>query len=241
MLQNSNLQFTNATKLNDPFDCFPDLIDFSNVAPIGQYQYIPPQVVSSVRHSKHDNYHNEAWVCSLSKVYDSLLMWSYYNKHHGICIGLDRLKTRDSLSRIPCQLINGAIELDVKYTDIRKKPDYFHDNKDFFRYQLSTKASDWKHEKEVRFVLMDPSYTFARMELPFCPKEGKTVDYKELRAYPIIGRDCFVSLYLGVNINENQRMLIIDTAQNLNPDIKIYQMTIDPKAFRLRAEEITEQ
>lgn len=31
MMYNSNLQFTNATQLNDPFDCHPSLIDFSNV------------------------------------------------------------------------------------------------------------------------------------------------------------------------------------------------------------------
>ena len=31
MLYYGNLQFTNATQLNDPFDCHPSLIDFSNV------------------------------------------------------------------------------------------------------------------------------------------------------------------------------------------------------------------
>ena len=31
MLHYSNLQFTNATQLNDPFDCHPSLIDFSDV------------------------------------------------------------------------------------------------------------------------------------------------------------------------------------------------------------------
>lgn len=30
MLHNSNLQFTNATRLNDPFDCHPALFDFSH-------------------------------------------------------------------------------------------------------------------------------------------------------------------------------------------------------------------
>ena len=30
MLKRGNLQFTNATKLNDPFDCHPALINFSN-------------------------------------------------------------------------------------------------------------------------------------------------------------------------------------------------------------------
>ena len=31
MLTDSNLQFTNATRFNDPFDCHPALIDFSHV------------------------------------------------------------------------------------------------------------------------------------------------------------------------------------------------------------------
>ena len=31
MLGNQNLQFTNASQLNDPFDCHPKLIDYSNV------------------------------------------------------------------------------------------------------------------------------------------------------------------------------------------------------------------
>ena len=31
MLSNGNIQFTNATKLNDPFDCHPSLIDFSQI------------------------------------------------------------------------------------------------------------------------------------------------------------------------------------------------------------------
>ena len=30
MLYNKNLMFTNATQLNDPFDCHQNLIDFSN-------------------------------------------------------------------------------------------------------------------------------------------------------------------------------------------------------------------
>lgn len=31
MIGNRNLQFTNASQLNDPFDCHPKLIDYSNV------------------------------------------------------------------------------------------------------------------------------------------------------------------------------------------------------------------
>ena len=38
MLQGSNLQFTNATRLNDPFDCHPALFDYSN-APTNKYDW----------------------------------------------------------------------------------------------------------------------------------------------------------------------------------------------------------
>jgi hypothetical protein len=31
MIGNQDLQFTNASQLNDPFDCHPKLIDYSNV------------------------------------------------------------------------------------------------------------------------------------------------------------------------------------------------------------------
>lgn len=31
MLEHHNLQFTNATKFNDPFDCHPALFDYSKV------------------------------------------------------------------------------------------------------------------------------------------------------------------------------------------------------------------
>ena len=40
MLHNSNLQFTNATRLNDPFDCHPSLFDFSN-APANENNWPP--------------------------------------------------------------------------------------------------------------------------------------------------------------------------------------------------------
>lgn len=38
MIGNQNLQFTNASQLNDPFDCHPKLIDYSNVPDTKLYQ-----------------------------------------------------------------------------------------------------------------------------------------------------------------------------------------------------------
>lgn len=41
MIGNQNLQFTNASQLNDPFDCHPKLIDYSNVPESNLQGWIP--------------------------------------------------------------------------------------------------------------------------------------------------------------------------------------------------------
>ena len=41
MIGNQNLQFTNASQLNDPFDCHPKLIDYSNVPNTKLQGWIP--------------------------------------------------------------------------------------------------------------------------------------------------------------------------------------------------------
>ena len=47
MLEHHNLQFTNASKFNDPFDCHPALFDYSH-APVHKNNW-QPDVASSLR------------------------------------------------------------------------------------------------------------------------------------------------------------------------------------------------
>ena len=247
MLSNSNIQFTNATKLNDPFDCHPSLIDFSNV-PEKQMKVWGQELVMKAESSQFEQHRNGTWLCSLSKVNSSLLMWSYYSNHRGVCIGLDMEKTRKYLSMIMCTVFIGALEFDVQYKDIIEKPDFFKEKNDFdlLRYQLSTKAKEWEHEQEVRLVLINPTPAIipnhscmVTMALPYEPKDKtKAVDWREVRAYHKICSECFESVYLGVNIDEDKRNQIIEAAKNLNPEIKIYQMNVDADAFRLHTEQI---
>ena len=246
MLHNSNLQFTNATRLNDPFDCHPALFDFSH-APEYPNNWPPKDFMLEKVKSDTENLRNSAWICSLSKIHDSLLMWSYYGNHKGVCVGLDMERVNKYLSRILCG-IYGAMEMEVQYRDVIDKPDYFRDAKDFFSYQLSTKAKAWEHEQEVRLLLIDPipdgasgHPCFAPMALPYKPKSKKeAIDWKEVRAYPHLGGECFDSLYLGIKIDLEKRERIIAEARKCNPAINIDQMTIDPDAFRLKEELIRE-
>jgi len=228
MLQGRNLQFTNAMCLNDPFDCHPSLIDYSN-ANNRDAQVWGKKIVEEIESSRARNQRDNTWVCSLSKNHNSLLMWSYYNGHKGVCIGLDREKTIACLSHITQSIYIGAQEMEVQYKDIIEKPDYFHDFIDDIRYQLSTKAKDWAHEQEVRFVLIDPWPS----QVPHHPA---FIDFRDSHAYFEISSECFESLYLGVKIGKEDREKLIKAARKTNPEIKIYQMTTDPKAFRLKEE-----
>ncbi len=237
MLKSGNLQFTNATKLNDPFDCHPALINFSNV-PKEACKAWSADDIAWLMSSKFQRNRDKAWICSLSKNHDSMLMWAYYGNHKGVCIGLDMDKAKQYLDNIQCSVFRGALEFDVQYKEVIEKPDYFHERIDYYRYQYSTKAKEWEHEQEVRLVLIEPSIAFTPMALLNDPKEGEITDWKEVRAYPKIGGECFDSLYLGIKIDEDKKAEIIKTALTLNSDIKMYQMKIDPKAFRLKEKQI---
>ena len=236
MLSNGNIQFTNATKLNDPFDCHPSLIDFTQV-PTERAKPWGKEAIMDLESNRFERYRDNTWLCSLSKNYDSLLMWSYYNCHKGICIGIDMEKADKYLSRIRGSIILGYKKIEVQYKDIIEKPDFFKRKQDLWSYQLSTKAKDWEHELEVRLVIVDPSRIFPH----YVPKEfqeKEIIDYKEIRFVPKLGGECYDSIYLGVNIDDEMRNKIINAAKNLNPDIKIYQMKADANAFKLQTEPI---
>lgn len=237
MLENSNLQYTNAAMFNDPFDCHPSLIDFSNVPP-ELCKAWGPEVIEKVRSDSYRRLHNRAWVCSLSKVYDSMLMWSYYTYHTGVCIGLNLEKVSKHLNPMLGQIVYPE-GMEVDYRDIIQKPDFFNEGKDYWRYQLCTKGKAWEHEQEVRLIILDPMQFCMRASYPSKYKDKTDpIPWNEVRFYLPIKGDCFESIYLGIKIDEENKNAIIDLARKLNPNIKIYQMQPDPEAFRLVPKEI---
>ncbi len=233
MLENSNLQFTNATKFNDPFDCHPALFDYSNIPTIKLNPYFA-EFMKKKGKSDMWRLRNSTWICCLSKVWDSLLMWAYYNNHKGICIGLNI----DAVIKCCQHLFLGTFPPDafeVQYKDILQKTDYFKDYNSWIDL-WTTKAKEWEHEQEIRLIAKDPVWIYGGRTIPDEFKKDEIVDWKEIRHYPPLSADCFESVYLGVNIFHQDRDKIIKTARELNPEIKIYQMTIDPEGFKLKEE-----
>ena len=155
--------------------------------------------------------------------------------------GLIQKKADKYLSQLWNGFDIGVKKLEVQYKDILKKPDFFHDhdNGQFFDYQLSTKAKAWEHEQEVRLLLNNPHPSLVPCEFqPKTKNRKRNSDIKDLRFYPPIGGECFCSLYLGINMAEDKQNEILKVARWLNPEMKIYKMTVDPDAFRLKPEPI---
>ena len=235
MIGNSDLQFTNATQLNDPFDCHPSLIDHEkNIdenSPWPKEWLLEKEVLDST------NLRNDTWLCSLSKIYDSILMWAHYcYGHKGLCIGLDIEKV---LNNIPDLFaLAGVLDFEVQYQDIIQRPS---GGISPWHYQLSTKAKDWEYEQEVRLIAENPTGMYAafteQQEKETDP--NKIWDWKKIHQYMPLKGECFESIYFGISTLEEDKVKIINHARkHLNPNIKIYQMTVDENAFRLKAEEI---
>lgn len=227
MLSNCNIQFTNATKLNDPFDCHPELICDVKEPPFATYETAMALLNAGVKISEFgytpSQYRELTYVCSLSKIFDSILMWSYYTKNHqGVCIGVDMPELNKCFK---------FIDFYVEYPEKLTKYSWAAGTTmRAFKHQLATKAPDWRHEKEVRLLLHPepPSSLSALLEM-------SRVDHYRRR--PIRGT-CFNSIYLGVNMSDKDKTEIIQLAQKLNPSVKIHQMMVNPTAFKLDSIEI---
>ena len=238
MIGNSNLQFTNASQLNDPFDCHPNLIDYSNIPDQMTNGWIPKEWLKEKEENDALNLRNDTWLCSLSKVHDSLLMWSHYcYNHHGLCIGLDIDKVKECTPPLLGFIQASIVELEVQYQDILKRPDCSHLGIIAWHYQLATKAKAWEYEQEVRLIIEKPSPHLAALTSDQAKrsKHKETLDWKEIHHYIKLTGECFNSIYFGINADAAEKEKIVNFAQTkLNPNIKIYQMQVDESAFLLK-------
>lgn len=240
MLANHNLQFTNASQQNDPFDCHPNLIDYSDVPESfcqGKPEWVQEQEEKDAMYRRDDT-----WLSCLSKVNDSLLMWSHYCRNHsGICIGVDIDKV---LANVPSMFgvnFERPYLYEVQYQKIIQRPNAYKSWEDVLRYQWSTKAEDWIYEEEMRLVMENPNPWYAMMskEQRECEERGEEIDWKEIKFYLPLTGDSFESIYFGVKTDVAAKDKIINFARTkLNPNIKLFQMKVDENAFRLKAEPI---
>ena len=235
MLGNKNLQFTNASQLNDPFDCHPKLLDYSNVPASKLQGWIPEEWWIKKEINDATNLRNETLLCSFSKINDSILMWAHYcYNHKGICIGLDLDKVMESVPPMFGSLYLKPLVIDVQYHDIIERPSGYDNTMSLFCYQWETKAKEWAYEQEVRLVMPRPSHRYAALTPEQAKHPKEMWDWREIRRYMPLKGECFESIYFGVNIDPAEKDGITNyVRKELNPQINLYQMKVDDNAFRL--------
>ena len=238
MIGNKNLQFTNASQLNDPFDCHPKLLDYSKVPKHKLQGWIPEKWRIEKEENDALNLRNNTWLCSLSKVNDSILMWAHYcYNHKGVCIGFDIDKVMQSVPPMFGEIYLQPLVLDVQYKSIIERTNGYCNAMGLFNYQWQTKAKEWEYEQEVRLVMPKPCAMYAALTPAQAKHPKETWDWREIHHYMPLKGECFDSIYIGVNTDKAEREWMIKYAhEKLNPNIKLYQMRVDANAFRLRPE-----
>lgn len=87
-------------------------------------------------------------ILCLSKKIDNILMWSHYsNCHKGLVIELEPIHDLDFF----------LSPIQVRYTDTYEPTNYFNDQHSAITQIISTKASCWSYEEEVRIIKSDIS------------------------------------------------------------------------------------
>lgn len=197
MLENSNIQFTRASKLNDSIDCHIDKVDYSAILHNIGLEHNNEIIVEKLR--KEAEYFNSIAVCSLGKSAYNDTLWRRYTrtdgKENGICIELDTNTTVEHFINED-NIKYGFVALPVRYVpnvEHSIKRDYLlaggNFNLVFWSKLVSTKlASVWEKEEEMRFVLIngigDKEY-FREVIPTSCITKvilGKDINYRQAEA-----------------------------------------------------------
>jgi hypothetical protein len=229
IVSKSSLAFKNPSLFNDPFDCYPDLINFEFV-PDNYRQYLiekykplmNPEMIRNVENSSDNElasafrdtafpseFSNTAITCFSEKFAD-LLMWSHYsNAHKGVCIGFNLKKLYLSIKKYHPALIK------VKYTNEFVHTNYFLNPKEAIGNWYRIKSDCWSYEEEIRIVLTN-------LELDTSNE-----------IYIPISRDSISIIYLGSKMESKDESIIRSICTSQLPEAKVLKMRLKNDSFNL--------
>lgn len=195
MLGNNEIYLASPSEFNDPFDCaiIPDydLLDTVEKQETFSTKFIaaikltnpnadevalgkmltakfkdPPTAICELK-SLWQIFQNHAYgIFSLSRNWDSILMWSHYSDHHrGFCVGFDMEKLK--------QLNAFGAGSFISYSDEFPQIDPLDYNDNAMFKEIATKASNWSYEDEYRLLsLIRPGANNRVIRVPdYCLKE----------------------------------------------------------------------
>ncbi len=173
ILKSGTMKFTNAPEFNDPFDC---VVQYDVERSLEAYMS-RPEIVNQVayelglapdlvlehrdeiegrmrfvleRGTVHDSVMKKVGICSLSKTYSNILMWSHYADHHkGFVVEFNVDLSNQRVVKEPEFFFGGN---DVEYShEMPVKVIGTTDFSDVYR-QFLVKSEDWAYEQEYRVL-----------------------------------------------------------------------------------------
>jgi hypothetical protein len=236
LLSNSNLLIKNPTQFNDPYDCFPGLIDFDKM-PDDYIKYLINKydshlnrrerrdkikfnikkskngLIESLKNDHIDMERNSRGITCFSKQKDNLLMWSQYaDSHRGMCIGFNLERLYRSLKD---NRYKETALLEVIYTNDLISNNYFEDSYKAVIDWLRTKSDSWKYEDEVR-VMFSP-IIFDKTNIKFVAFDKNVIE----------------EIYFGSKILNQNEETITKMIENSFPKVNMFKMRLSTNEFKL--------
>ncbi|MES2330974.1 MAG: DUF2971 domain-containing protein [Bacteroidota bacterium] len=146
-------------------------------------------------------------ICSFSKRWDSILMWTHYSTSHtGICLGFNSTE----IEKLQYFGLWGAVEYRNEFPKINPLDPASLES---MFIESHTKAKDWEYEQEYRFVkLWEPN--------------PPSLEEKKL----ILTEKCISEIILGLWVDKESKNELISIAKMKN--IPIFQITKTRREFR---------
>ena len=229
----ASIRFTQPGAFNDPFELLPELVMHKDTyetntvfsfdlfaprrsPPVGDVLEVAEDYVSSDINSRHilRELDKQVGIFCLSKVSDSILMWSHYaDQYAGAVVGFDA--EHDFLGR----------QFDIEYLKTRPKKEYTsYVGTPIPLSELCAKSDHWAYEEEVRII----------RPLADCKSKGK----KDGRGFPIftqkIPDGCIKTITFGERTSVQHQREIYALIKNTN--IGLALSAVDNAGYGFRQE-----
>jgi hypothetical protein len=177
IIADGTIKFTSPSKLNDPFDCAPDIetcniteyLDSSPdlLARVGERLNLSPAQLSEEKQTMikrlgiaADNgvfgqqASDSVGICSLTRDPLNLLMWTHYAQYHtGFAVEFDiPVVVSDIDKPSNDRLLEWLVPMKVEYQSSKPIVDFFDDKDTMTTKQFLIKGKDWAYEQEERVV-----------------------------------------------------------------------------------------
>ena len=225
-LEKSYVYFQSPRLLNDPFDCYPNLLKFTeNTTELKLLFQVLEQVMSisdktkfrkEILNNEFSNFRNfvsnysndfinKFGIACFSLSPSNLLMWSHYSYFHkGVCLMYDTSKDKNTFHRIRPMDYKEKFE-QKEFNPLSKGNEFEH--------VLYSKSDVWRNEYELRVV-------------------------KEEQGEFSVNRDCLRTIIFGMQTCDKYKEQILKLTRDKYPELYYYTCESLPDEFGLRFTQI---